>query len=172
MAGGASRRFGADKADARWRGETLIAHCVAKLSPQADGLAICGRSWGGLKCLEDRPAPGLGPLGAINAALHHAAAHHFDFVLTVPVDVHPLPDTLRALLGGRQAAALERQTAIAWWPVGLAAQLDTHIAAGGRSLKSWIAATGCRCVDDAALHLVNVNRPEDLETLIEQGAHA
>lgn len=166
MAGGASRRFGSDKAAAQWKGESLLAHCAATLAPQVEGLVVCGRCWGGLDHLADRPAPDLGPLGAINAALHHAAVSGFDAVLSVPVDVHPLPVTLRALLAGAQPAVLDRQTAIGWWPVGLASRLDGHIGGGGRSIESWIAIAGCRRVDDAALALVNVNRPEDLERLI------
>lgn len=166
MAGGRSRRFGTDKADALWNGATLIARCAAALAPQVDALAICGRSWNALECLSDRPAPGLGPLGAINAALHHAAARGFGAVLAVPVDVHPLPDTLRALLEGDRPAVFDRQTAIGWWPVGLAARLDAHIASGARSIESWVTVAQCRRIDDAALALVNVNRPEDLERLI------
>ena len=165
MSGGRSTRFGTDKCAATWMGKPLIAHSVAALAPQVDEVVICGRSWNGLLDLEDRPGPGLGPLGAISAAVHHAAAQGFVAVISVPVDVHPLPDGLRALLEGEGAAVLDRQTAIGWWPADVARVLDAHIAAGGRSLESWISATGARRVNDAALGLVNVNRPGDLETL-------
>lgn len=165
LAGGQSRRFGTDKANARWNGEPLITHCVAKLSPQVDGLVICGRSFDGIVSLTDRPGPGLGPLSAINAALHYAAAHDFQALLSVPVDVHPLPDTLRVMLCGAGPGVLDRQTAIGWWPIALAPDLDAHIAQGSRSLESWIEVTRCRRVPDAALALVNINRPEDLELL-------
>ncbi|OYY91859.1 MAG: hypothetical protein B7Y45_01675 [Sphingomonas sp. 28-66-16] len=168
MAGGRSRRFGADKARAQWNGEALIAHSVARLAPQVDALVVCGPSWRGVAALPDRPAPDLGPLAAINAALHHGAAQGFDAVLSVPVDVQPLPDALCTLLAGIGAAVLDGQKAIGWWPVALATRLDGHIAAGGRSLDSWIAVAGCRRIDDTAWGLVNVNRPDDLQRLIDQ----
>lgn len=165
LAGGRSRRFGTDKAVAQWNGAPLLAHCVAALSPQVDHVVLCGREWEGLERVADRPEPGLGPLGALNAALHYGARHVYDAVLTVPVDVHPLPTTLRRLLEGEDAAVLNRQTAIGWWPTALAARLDAHIAAGGRSLESWIALAGSRRVDDSNLDLVNINRPDDLSQL-------
>ena len=165
MAGGRSSRFGADKCAATWTGKPLIAHSVAALRPQVDKVVICGRVWDGLVGLDDRPGPGLGPLGAISAALNYAAAQGFAAVISVPVDVHPLPNGLRDLLEGEGPAVLVRQTAIGWWPADLARPLDAHIAVGDRSLESWISATGARRVNDAALRLVNVNRPEDLDTL-------
>ncbi|WP_205687929.1 hypothetical protein, partial [Ciceribacter ferrooxidans] len=82
-----------------------------------------------------------------------------------PVDVHPLPTTLRRLLEGAGAAVLDRQTAIGWWPTSLAIRLDTHIATGARSLESWIALTDARRIDDTELGLVNINRPDDLAHL-------
>ena len=102
MAGGRSSRFGADKSVAIWEGKALIAHAATALACQVDGLVICGRSWGGLVCLEDSPAPGLGPLAAINAALHYAVANEFTAVISVPVDVHPVPGNLRDLLGSER----------------------------------------------------------------------
>ncbi|MBP2276316.1 MULTISPECIES: formate dehydrogenase accessory sulfurtransferase FdhD [Sphingomonas] len=165
LAGGQSRRFGTDKALAEWNGAPLLAHCAAALSPQVDHVVLCGRVWDGLESVADRPEPGLGPLGALNAALHYAAVHGYDAVLTVPVDVHPLPTTLRRLLEGAGAAVLDRQTAIGWWPTSLAIRLDTHIATGARSLESWIALTDARRIDDTELGLVNINRPDDLAHL-------
>ena len=173
MAGGRSSRFGADKSAAIWKGQPLIAHSVSVLAGQVDGLVICGPLQGGLVCLDDIPGPGLGPLAAINAALHYAVANEYAVVISVPVDVHPLPSQLRDLLGGDGPAVLERQTAIGWWPADLSNRLDAHIASGGRSIASWISATACRRIDDAGLGLFNINRPGDLDKLDEHApAHA
>jgi molybdopterin-guanine dinucleotide biosynthesis protein A len=90
--------------------------------------------------------------------------------LSVPVDVHLLPGVLRAILCGTQAAVLDTQTAIGWWPVSLASNLNAHIRKGGRSLESWIAITQCRRVSDAAFALVNVNRHGDMLMLMHARA--
>ena len=165
MAGGRSRRFGSDKADAGWNGKTLLAHCIAKLAPQVEQLVVCGRIVSGFECLADRPEANIGPLGALCAALHHAARHGFAAVLSVPVDVHPLPDELRVMMIGTEPAVLEEQTAIGWWPAALAGSLDRHISDGARSLESWIIVTRARRLPDAALGMLNINRPGDLEQL-------
>ncbi|MBA3896663.1 MAG: NTP transferase domain-containing protein, partial [Sphingomonadaceae bacterium] len=58
LAGGASRRFGSDKALAMRDGRPLIAHVVDALATQVDAVVVCGRDWGGLPSIADRPAPG------------------------------------------------------------------------------------------------------------------
>ena len=165
IAGGRSRRFGRDKAMAVWDGQPLIAHAVARLIPQVEALVACGRNIAGCVRLDDRPAPDLGPLGGLNAALHLAQAQSFDGVLAVPVDVHPLPANLRAALVGDGPASFATQTMIGWWPAALADALDRHLAAGERSLRSFQQRVGMRFVDDACYHMVNVNAPEDLARL-------
>ncbi|AJP74351.1 molybdenum cofactor guanylyltransferase [Sphingomonas hengshuiensis] len=162
LAGGQSRRFGSDKAMARIGDMLLIDHVLQALAPQVDALVLCGRSWGGVDALVDRPAPGLGPLGGLNAALHHAAERGFAGVLSVPVDVFPLPPDLRERLVGETPRTLLRQHALGYWPVALAPLLDAQLAAGARSIRAWIDASGASAHDDAALGLRNINTPGDL----------
>lgn len=162
LAGGKSRRFGSDKALAVHGDGCLMAHCIAALRGQLDDLVVCGREWEGLVSLPDRPAADAGPLGGLNAALHVSG---FDAVLCVPVDVHPLPADLRAMLEGEEARVLASQHAIGFWPTGLADALDAHLARGHRAIGGWIAHTGAARVPDAGLGLVNVNRREDLAAL-------
>src|SRR3546814_12954636 len=69
----------------------MLAHVVARLVPQVDALVVCGRSWADLPTLPDRPEPGLGPLGGLAAALHHAAETGFDTVLSTGCDLPDLP---------------------------------------------------------------------------------
>ncbi|MGN3975383.1 molybdenum cofactor guanylyltransferase [Tsuneonella sp. SYSU-LHT278] len=161
IAGGRSRRFGSDKALHLHEGVPLLEHAAVALSRQTHTVAICGRDVPGYLSLPDLPRPGLGPLGGLNAALHHAAEHGFDAVLSVPVDTVPLPDRLPEILGN-PPAALEGQFLVGLWPASFASLLDEHLAQGRRAVKSWIEACGCRLVDDRALGLSNLNSaPED-----------
>ena len=91
LAGGRSTRFGSDKALATLDGQALIDRVAEALAPQVDALIVVGRSHPGMTCIPDRPAPDLGPLGGIAAALHHAETHGFAQVLTVPCDAPSCP---------------------------------------------------------------------------------
>ena len=162
IAGGASRRFGEDKALAMLHGRRLIEHATDAIAGQVDAMVICGREWREMTTVADRPGAGLGPLGGLNAALHHARVHGFDIVMSIPVDVYPLPGDLRERLGSAAAATFARQTMVGCWPVSLAPLLDAHLAAGHRSIRSWIGASGARAVDDSDLAIVNINRTDDL----------
>jgi molybdopterin-guanine dinucleotide biosynthesis protein A len=163
LAGGRSTRFGSDKAMAIMAdGRTLIDHAMAGLAPHVTRVVICGRDGG----LPDRPAPDMGPLGGLNAALHHALEQGFAGVLTTGCDMPFYPADLPAALMGKDAAVLKGQPLLGWWPATLAAQLDAHLAAdNNRSIRGWIDRIGARVVDMPGLVLPNINRPEDLAGL-------
>lgn len=163
LAGGAARRFGADKALALWRGTALIDHVAAALAPQVDALLVCGRAHAGLANVADRPGPGLGPLAGLAAALHHAARHGFDRVVSVPCDTPRLPFDLVVRLGDGPSYA-SALPVIGCWPATLAPALDRHLAAdGSRSLRGWSAAIGAIGVDLGPIP--NINAPADLAAL-------
>lgn len=160
LAGGASRRFGSDKAAAEWRDKPLIEHVIARLRPQVYALVVVGRDHPGEVSLPDRPAPGLGPLGGLCAALHHAAANGFDAVVTSGCDLPELPLDLREQLGAGPAFVIG-QPLLALWPSTLAGVLDLHLdASADRSLRRWVVLTAARGVDLGPIR--NVNRPADL----------
>jgi len=162
LAGGRSLRFGSDKALAMVEGRSLIEHAIHILGRQTEGLAVCGREVRGVLSLADEPVAGLGPLGGLNAALRHARRQAFDAVLCVPVDVFPLPPTLREKLQGHRPKILATQYSVGFWPVDHADALHLHLAQGHRSFRSWIEATEAASLPDRHLVLRNVNRPEDL----------
>ena len=162
LAGGASRRFGSDKALALFEGRALIDHVVEALAAQADAVAVAGRQWRDLPLVTDEPAPGLGPLGGLCGALHQAAAGGYDAVLTAACDAPILPLDLVERLGAAPVVA-NGQPTVGIWPVTLAAHLAAHIKAGDRSLHGWIAASGARAVDIGLL--ANVNTSADLAAL-------
>ncbi len=167
LAGGRSRRFGSDKAHALLDGRTLIDRVLAGLTPQVDALVLCGREGAGVTGIADRPGPDLGPLGGLNAALHHAAAHGFDAVVSVPCDTPFLPADLVARLGGGGSYAASIPV-IGWWPSSLADALDRHLAtASDRSIRRWAISVGARPVEIGSL--ANVNTAADLAALGPEG---
>lgn len=161
LAGGQSRRFGSDKALALLDGRPLIEHALAALAG-CDALVVSGRDWPGVTALPDRPAADLGPLGGLNAALHHAAAQGFTHVASLPVDCPALPADWRSLLGNGPAHAAG-QPLIGVWPETLAGGLQAFVAGGGRRVRDWVNETGARAVDLGPLS--NLNQAEDLERL-------
>jgi molybdopterin-guanine dinucleotide biosynthesis protein A len=164
LAGGQSRRFGSDKALALLDGKPLIEHAIAALAAQAEAVIVCGKEWG--DWVPDRPGPGLGPLGGINAALHAAAERGFDAVLTAPCDVPTLPDNLVNILSN--GSYIIEIPVIGLWPTSLAAQLDAHIAASeDHSVRGWARAAGIPGIMLGAA-LPNLNTPADLAALSER----
>lgn len=166
LAGGRSSRFGSDKCNFVIRGQRLVDHAIASLASQVDEVAVCGREEPLHLCLADRPHAGLGPLGALNAALHHAVTYGFDAVLTAPCDVLPLPADLLSYLTLPGPSHLLNQHAVGCYPAQLAHELDLHIAEGSRSVTSWIARCGSRPADDVSLRLCNMNSPADLDGVL------
>nr|WP_295659366.1 molybdenum cofactor guanylyltransferase [Polymorphobacter sp.] len=160
LAGGASSRFGSDKAKALFHGKALIEHVISRLRRQVSDLVVVGRDYPGEASIPDRPAPGLGPLGGLCAALHHADAGGYDAVLTSGCDLPELPLDLRDALGEGSAFVIG-QPLLAVWPSALAGVLDLHLArSSDRSLRGWVALTGARGVDLGPIW--NVNRPTDI----------
>ena len=146
LAGGEGRRLGGvDKALVTLGDRRLIDHVYGAIKDQVSACALSVRGsppWAvefGLTELEDRPAPGLGPLGGIAAALIWGSRQHekADWVLTVPVDVPFLPQDLTARLTAHDAdvavAASQGRVhhTIAAWRPALADSLVTVLADTG-----------------------------------------
>jgi molybdopterin-guanine dinucleotide biosynthesis protein A len=96
LAGGESRRFGADKALADFNGAPLIARVAAVLA--ADRLAVVGHPRAAILLdaadLRDPPDAVAGPLAGVLAALDWGSAIGADWVLTAPCDTPLLPGDL------------------------------------------------------------------------------
>ena len=165
IAGGQSRRFGSDKALAEFDGRSLLDHVLAGLSPQTDSIVICGRSVNGYASLADRPKPLLGPLGGLAAALHFAATHGFQAVLTSACDTPEVPASLSELLAGDTAAVVVGQPLFGYWPASLSAPLDKYLARDGtRAVFDWAQIAGARRVR-LTHDIPNVNTLSDLQAL-------
>jgi molybdopterin-guanine dinucleotide biosynthesis protein A len=165
IAGGRSRRFGSDKAEALFGGVKLIEHVIAGMAPQSHSLVICGRSMSGYECLKDRPREGLGPLGGLAAALQHARAKGFDAVLTSACDTPLVPSNLAERLAGMEPAIVVGQPLFGCWPSSLSVDLDEFLSCGcGRAMKDWALWTGARPVRLTAT-IANINTMDDLADL-------
>jgi molybdopterin-guanine dinucleotide biosynthesis protein A len=129
------------------------------LAAQCAGVIVCGRAWSGLPSVAD-PAPGLGPMGGLAAALAHAAAQGHDELLVAPCDLLDLPrDSVERL---RPAPAVAQgQWLVGLWPTALAGRLAALLEAEGAiSARRWRDESGA--VARPFPMLANINTPGDL----------
>jgi molybdopterin-guanine dinucleotide biosynthesis protein A len=183
LAGGRARRLGgADKAELVLAGRPLIAHALARLGPQCQGLAINANgdparfAAYGATVLPDTVAGFVGPLAGVLAGLDHARDNGFDDVLTLSVDAPFAPRDLAARLRqartvGRADIAVaasggRRHHVIALWPVRLAEALrEALVGEGLRKVERFVERGSVVEVEWPAAPLdpfFNVNTPEDL----------
>jgi len=161
IAGGQSRRFGTDKGAALLNGVALIDHVCAALQPQVDAMVIVGREWPGLRSIADEPAPQLGPLGGLNAALRYAAAQGYGEVLTTGCDTLPIPPALVQVLN-TSPAVIAGHYLIGRWPAALSAMLNEHLARStDRSMRGWLNVCGALQIAVRET-FYNLNTPADL----------
>lgn len=144
-----------------FEGRPLIDHMLALGATRADAVVVVGRTGG----IADLPAPGLGPLGGITAALDHAAARGFATVLTLPCDMPLLPAALLDALLTRAPSYCSDAPVIGHWPAALFGDLLRHIAHDPRrSVVGWARSIGALPIA-SPVPLANVNTPEDLMAL-------
>lgn len=167
LAGGQSSRFGSDKALAELGGRTLLAGAVAALATQCEAVVVIGRDDAPAPTLPDRPHAGMGPLGGIAAALHHAGQTGHDTVLTCAVDSAGLsPATLSELAPAPSYCAT--QPVIGLWPASAAPVIDALLASEARhSVRAFAERIGARAVTLSATP-ANINTPADLAAAQEQ----
>ncbi|WP_313534507.1 molybdenum cofactor guanylyltransferase [Sphingomonas sp.] len=161
LAGGQARRFGADKALASLDGRALLDHVAAALAPHCEGVILCGRAGAG--GIPDRPAPGLGPLGGLNAALHAAAQRGTARVLVAPCDTPLLPlALLEALIARTGSSFVAQLPVLGLWDTALAPACDAYIASGARaSMRAWADHAGAEAIDWEG-PIPNINSANDL----------
>ena len=191
LAGGQSRRMGADKAFIALGGRPLIAHAIARLRSQCAAIAssangdagrfaafgapvIINRMGGPLVAFDVKDF--AGPLAGVLAGLDHAARNGFDAIVTLPVDTPFAPHDLAVrLVAGRgqariAAAASGGRThhAVALWATALAGELRRALETEGeRSVARFAARYNPAIVEwptEALDPFFNVNAPADLVT--------
>lgn len=165
LCGGESRRFGSDKAQAHYQGRPIIAHVIEAARIMSDAVVLCGRAHADLLSLPDRPTAGLGPLGGLNAALHHARRVGLSHVLTLGCDMPVIPPDLLTQLTHKGSAYVDDQPIVGLWEARLATWLDAHLAeAGARSMRHWTARCGAKAIG-LRQPLPNINTPAELAAL-------
>ena len=179
-AGGQSRRFGSDKAAARWRGRSLLEHVAAALEECPVRLLVAPPGKYALPGWLAVPdvRPGEGPLAGLEAALQAAAQAGGSWVAFTGVDLPALtPAFWSALALARTPDALSVQALDATGraqPLGalyrtaLLPRVTGLLDSGERRLR--LAAPQERTVRVSGLSptlLRNVNTPDDLLALNE-----
>jgi molybdopterin-guanine dinucleotide biosynthesis protein A len=180
LAGGQGRRMGGDKALRLLDGRPLLAHVIARVAPQVDGVVISANgdparlAGFGLPVVADTMAGHPGPLAGVLAGLLWVRAHRTDVsdLLVVPTDTPFLPpDLLARLRAGRGAAALACAASlgrvhpvVSLWRVGQALALGAALAGGERRVMGWMERQGMAAVDFPELPdpFANLNTPEEL----------
>ncbi len=168
IAGGKSSRFGSDKALARLRGRPLIDRVAETLGEQTAEVIVVGRAHEGLEGIADRPAPGMGPLGGIAAALFEARARGYAAVLTAPCDAFDLPDDLRTRLFPYPAYVASLPV-VGLWPAFAADDALALLESDEmHSIKGFAARISARAVQ-LPRDPVNINTVADLERVERHG---
>lgn len=161
LAGGASSRFGSDKALAEVEGRTLLDRAIAGLRAQCDAVVVVGRERAGLTTVADWPRAGMGPVAGIAAALRHAEAEGADEVLTCGVDVVDVPLDLARLLSPGPSFVTDNPV-VGLWPASAAAQASAIIfGPGSHAVRRFADAVGARAVT-LPQPLANANTPAEL----------
>lgn len=173
LAGGASSRFGADKAMADLAGTPLIVRVAHALG--APALAVVGNPAGaallGAKSLCDPPNAVRGPLAGVLAALDWAEASNADWLVTAPCDTPLLPRdiAMRLIEAGESAGANAAHACTgegvhalcAAWRPRLAPVLRAHFEAGVHPPVRALAPEAVLVTFHDEQAFVNVNTADD-----------
>jgi len=168
IAGGKSTRFGSDKAVAQFHGRSLLDHAIDSVGEHAREVVVVGREREGMATILDQPAPGMGPLAGVAAALIEAQARGYAAVLTAPCDAIDLPsDLLKSLFPF--PAYVESLPVIGLWPASAAADALAILESDGmHSMKVFAHRISARAVQ-LPREPVNINTVADLERVERHG---
>ena len=156
LAGGASRRYGRDKALALLGGIPLLQWVVDRIRPQVNELAISGDTRPGfdLQAIPDE-MPDSGPLAALCSILAWAEGKGFALVMTTSCDTPFVPrdigSVLHASLADHNCAVASWGGAVhptcALWKTACRTSIDTAFDAGVRSLHGAVSCVNAIVVD-------------------------
>lgn len=187
LAGGrGSRMGGTDKGLVLLHDKPLVAHVLARLTPQVDDIlinanrAITAYQALGYTVLSDEMPDFAGPLAGFALGFKHAKG---EYLLTSPCDCPLLPANLRQQLQN----ALEQTHAeiaiatshgnhhpvVCLCKTSLLNHLEDYLARGGRKVSTWQQSLHHVYVDfnDIPDAFINVNTPQDLEQLEAKQQH-
>lgn len=198
LAGGRSQRMGGgDKGLLNFAGSSMLAHVIARLTPQVRRVILNAngdpeRFQGfGLPVVPDSRADFPGPLAGVLAGMRWAIAHEprARYVATVSSDAPFLPMNLVARLADAvwiegAAIALAQSDGvlhpvIGLWSVTLADALEAALSAGERGVGYWAGSQGAARVSFEPIRVAgrtidpffNANTPEELKEATELMQH-
>jgi len=174
LAGGESRRFGADKAMADIAGGPMIAHVARAL--HADALAVVGHEraakYLNATSLCDPPRAVRGPLAGVLAALDWANSLNAEWLVTAPCDVPLLPkDFANRLIAAAEVEDAEMAYAAtrdgphalcAVWRPSLSQKLEKAFAQGIHPPVRDVSTNRVQLMFEDAEAFLNVNSAENL----------
>lgn len=177
LAGGRSSRMaGEDKGLLNYAGKPLIAHVIARITPQISRLVInANRHLAdyqafGFPVFPDSNSQFAGPLAGVAAALAYTKS---EWILTVPTDAPSLPaDLANRLMQAVTATRIhvatcqgEWQPVFALWPRTCLPALETFLASGKRAAYEFLREQQAIGVDfsDQPAAFTNINTPEQLQ---------
>ncbi len=175
LAGGASRRFGTDKARATVGGRTMIARVFEAVSAVTDEALVSvgagGEDYGLSARVVEDAVPGAGPLAGLEAGLR---ACRTPWLLVVACDMPFLtPEALEAVTRARAPgldAVVARtpdgrlQPLCACYATAIRPVVEERLRSGRRSMHGLLEHLGAvRVVPLPEAPLRNVNRPGDLD---------
>jgi molybdopterin-guanine dinucleotide biosynthesis protein A len=185
LAGGASRRFGADKRAVLLGSRPMLEWVIERARPQVGTLLVnandceTAEDFVDLEQLVD-DAPGEGPIAGVLAALAQAGLRGFSHVASFACDTPFFPhDTVARLASALRSSHADYAVAscgetahriFALWPVKCHAQLAHAFASGARSMRDiehWLEPTWADFPKNGGPHgdpFFNINTPEDLAT--------
>lgn len=181
LAGGASQRFGSDKARHTWQGRTLLEHALGSMQGMYEVFAVgtAGEAGAGVRHVHDL-RPGFGPLSGLHAALVHARR---PWVAVLACDMPCVPPAFWAFLASRWVQEPPRDPALAIVPEGsfgveplaalyrrdLLPALEDAMDRGGAAVRDVRHLVPTRIVPWTEIHqsfpgriFLNANRPEEL----------
>jgi molybdopterin-guanine dinucleotide biosynthesis protein A len=184
LAGGASRRFGAEKSAALLGGRSLLEWVVERARPQVDTLVLnandplIGREIAELERIADG-APGEGPIAGILSALAKAERDGFSHVASFACDTPFFPDDTVARLASALTSSMadyavascgaNAHRIFAFWPTARRTQLQHAFANGARSMREiehWLEPAWADFPKNSGPGgdpFFNINTPDDLE---------
>lgn len=186
LAGGDARRFGTDKARARWTGRRLVDHVVAVLRPLSEKIILVtqaerrAESWPADQVVCDDPTLPAGPLrGLVRGLVACHGTHAWVVACDAPRLQSELLLALRRECRPQDLAVLpvwegRPQPLVACYAAAAAEPLAELLADGEHSPLRALATLGyralpekrCRQLDPEGLSFINVNSPADLERLM------
>jgi len=175
LAGGSGSRLGgADKAFVPLAGQPLIAHLLARLTPQVEKIAISANGDATrfdsfpFLVLPDGKLTGFGPLAGLKAGLEWAAQQEAESLITVPVDTPFIPLDLAKRLTPAPAVAVyhgRQHHLVAHWQVSALPVLRQFLKTGAPfKVRDFLTICGARQIafEAASDPFLNINTPEDL----------